>query len=338
VILRLAAAAALAALVSAGQPTTDEGEVAHLLTGTFGFAPSDLADLARNKVIKRSLPASAPGEIAVVGAIRIHASRTVFMQRVRDIAQFKRGPEVVQIGTFHQPPTLADLAPLTVGPDDFDPRSCRVHDCDIRLPADAITRIQQAVAGDRQDAQARASAAFKRVLVEHVRAYLDGGAGRITEYDDGEAPIRPNDQFAAILASAPELGKLAPGIAAHLLDPTNKRLPGAEDVVYWSKEKFGFASFITVTHVCITCPSAALCVIASRDVYSSRYIDASLSVAIAADVPGVADAFDLVYANRSRANALKGAFASLRRSIAERRARSGLEETLKRLRVSLERR
>jgi hypothetical protein len=40
--------------------------------------------------------------------------------------------------------------------------------------------------------------------------------------------------------------------------------------------------------------------------------------------------------NQSRVNALKGAFSGLRRSIAERRARAGLEDSLKTTRTRLE--
>ena len=35
------------------------------------------------------------------------------------------------------------------------------------------------------------------------------------------------------------------------------RMAGAEDFLYWSKEKFGIAPFITVTHVVIACPIGA---------------------------------------------------------------------------------
>jgi len=55
-----------------------------------------------------------------------------------DITRFKSGEEILQIGRFSDPPALEDLATLTVGPDDFDVRSCRVGDCGIRLPAAAI--------------------------------------------------------------------------------------------------------------------------------------------------------------------------------------------------------
>ena len=74
----------------------------------------------------------------------------------------------------------------------------------------------------------------------------------------------------------------------------------------------------------------------TKDVYSSRYFDASLALAIASDAVGTPNAFYLVYANRSRANALKGGLSWLRRSVAERRARGGLEESLKTIRIQLE--
>jgi len=73
----------------------------------------------------------------------------------------------------------------------------------------------------------------------------------------------------------------------------------------------------------------------TRDVYSSRYLDASLALTIATDA-GSQNAIYLVYANRSRANALKGLFSGMRRAIAERRARGGLEASLKTLKERLE--
>jgi hypothetical protein len=87
----------------------------------------------------------------------------------------------------------------------------------------------------------------------------------------------------------------------------------------------------------IVCPSSVLCVVASKDVYSTRYIDASLSLTIASDVPQSADAFDLIYVNRTRAHALTGFMSGLRRTIAERRARNGLDERLNTTRAMLER-
>jgi hypothetical protein len=75
----------------------------------------------------------------------------------------------------------------------------------------------------------------------------------------------------------------------------------------------------------------------TKDVYSSRYIDASLAITIATDTVQTPAAFYLVYANRSRANALKGGFSALRRALVERRARGSLEANLRTLKLQLER-
>jgi hypothetical protein len=114
------------------------------------------------------------------------------------------------------------------------------------------------------------------------------------------------------------------------------QLSDAEDFLYWSKEKFGAAPFITVTHVTIVCASAGTCVMTTKDVYSSRYLDASLGLTIASDAVATPNAFYLLYGNRFRANALKGRWSALRRLLVERRARGGLEESLKTIKNQLE--
>ena len=323
------------AAASAFADSRINAEIRGVLAGDFRFAPSELADLERGRIVKHTLDASAPGEIAVAGAVRVHAEKTRLLARVRDITRFKRGPDVVEIGRFSDPPVMEDLAGLTVTKDDFDPRSCRLGDCGIRLPADAIRRIGRELDPRAIDLQSRAGALFKQILLDSVRAYVSGDPGRILEYDDDETPIRPADEFAGLLKGMTAFGDLVPALPDHLLKFPDARVDGAEDFLYWSKEKFGAAPFITVTHVVIVCRTAATCVVATKDVYSSRYIDASLAVTLASDAAG-GGAFDLVYANRSRASALKGRLSALRRSIAERRARASLEDTLKSLKIQLE--
>jgi hypothetical protein len=334
----LATATLLAAMFAAPPPSDIDAGVRAVLTRHLRFTTSDLADLQRGKIAKHSIDANAAGELAMAGAIRIETSKASFLDRVRDIERFKRGSDVVQIGRFSHPPVLQDLAPLSVDKQDFDVRTCRVSDCDVRLPAALIRRFQHEIDGTAPDVQERTAALFKQVLLDNVIAYLKGEpSGRILEYDDGDKPIRPADEFEGVLRAAPSIAALAPGLPDHLRLYPLAPLPGAEDFLYWSKEKFGIAPFITVTHVTIVCPSAATCVVTTRDVYSSRYIDASLAISIATDSVSRPSSFYLVYANRSRASALKGGFSGLRRALAGHRARTSLEETLKSIKSQLER-
>lgn len=319
-------------------PASDlQPELRGLLSRELRFTPADLADLEKGKVVARRLGGSVPGEVAVAGAVRVNVDKEVFIERYRDIERFKKSPDVLAIGRFGDAPSVADLTPLNIEKQDVDLRACQVGNCDIRLPAAAIARFQKEIDWSAPDADARAAVLFKDILAGSVHAYATGGPGRITEYDDEKQPVRPSDDFDALVKRSTYLEALAPGLPAHLETFPAAPLLGAEDILYWSKEKFGsLTPFISVTHIAIAHPRPHTCVLASRDVYSSRYFDASLSVTVASDAVMTPNAFYLVYINRSRAQALKGAFAGIRRGIVERRARGSLEENLKTTKARLE--
>ena len=338
-IVLVSAAASIAAGPSGAGPAPPEIDPAArgVLTRFLRFTAGDLADLQRGRVVKHSLDAKAPGEVAAAAGVRIGAPKTAFLAAARDIVRFKSGPGVLQIGRFSSPPSLDDLDALVVGPDDFDPAACRVASCDVRLPADAIARLPRDVDLKAPNVRAQAAAWFKQVLFAQVAAYASGSGGRFAQYDDGDRPIAPLDDFAAILRATPAIDALVPGLADHLARFPAARLPDAEDFLYWSKEAFGQAPFITVTHVTIVCASARTCVMVTKDVYSSRYIDASLALTILTDADAAGAAFDVVYANRSRINALKGLLSGLRRTIVERRVRGTMEQSLITIKTRLER-
>ena len=333
-VIVLALAATMAA---AERPWSDlQPELHDLLVAHLKFSPGEIADLERGKIVRHMLPPTSAGEMAVVGGVRIRANKEQLLVAYRDIVRFKRNASVLQIGRFSNPPDLSDLDALTITKDDFDLRDCRVGRCDIRLPAEGIHRFAAEVDWSRPDADARAAAMFKQMLLDNVRAYIAGGPGRITEYDDEPEPVRPVEDFHAVLQSSPYVDAAAPGLAAHLTHYHGDALAGAEDFLYWSKEKFVIAPFISVTHVTLVPQGPHQYVAATRDVYSTRYFDASLSLAIASDSVHNPDTFYLFYVNRSRASALRGAFARLRRTIVEHKAKGSIEDNLRDVRARLE--
>ena len=328
---------ALVAVAVFADPNHDlQPEFRHLLAHELNFTPADLAALAAGRIVKRTLDSSVAGEVAAVGAVRVVAPKRKFIEAYRDIERFKVGPGILQIGRFSDPPAPRDLASLTIGSEDADLRECRVGDCGIRLPATAIRRFQTEIDWTAPDAHVRAALLYKEILFDAVRGYVSGGPGRIAEYDDDKQPIRPMEDFAGLLDNSPFVGRLVPGLPGHLQEFPHNPLPSGEDFLYWSKEKFGFAPFISVTHVTMTHDASGNDVLTSRDVYSSRYVDASLTVTVASNAVGQPGTFYLVYINRSRANALKGLFGGIRRAIVERRAKGAIEENLQRVKSRLE--
>ena len=326
-----------ATLVAPDRTVSDlQPDLHTLVVRDLKFSAGEVADLEHGSIVRHTLPATAPGEVAAVGAVRIHASKERFAAAYRDIVHFKRNPGVLEIGRFSNPPQLSDLESLTINHDDFDLRGCRIGDCDIRLPAAAIRRFEKEIDWKRPDADAKAASLFKQMLLDNVRSYVSGGPGRITQYDDDKMPVLPVEDFQGLLKSSPYIESAFPGLRAHLASYPAEPLPGAEDFLYWSKEKFGIAPFISVTHVTLAPEGAHEYVATTRDVYSSRYFNASLALVIASDSVSDPHSFYLFYVNRSRASALRGAFARIRRSIVERRARGSLEENLRDVKQRLE--
>jgi hypothetical protein len=325
------------AVLASERPSSDlQPSLYQVLTHQLKFSSVEIADLEQGKAVRHTLPATAQGEVAAVGAIRVHATKERFAAAYRDIVKFKKNDSVLEIGRFSSPPELSDLDGLTITPDDFNLRECKVGDCEIRLPADGIHRFAREIDWNRPDAAGRAAALFKRILVDNARAFTLGGPGRITQYDDDASPIMPVDDFHGLLKSSPYIDATLPGLSGHLMSFPADPLPGAEDFLYWSKEKFGFAPFISVTHVTLAPEGPHEYVATTRDVYSSRYFDASLALVIASDSVGDPHSFYLFYVNRSRASALRGAFSRIRRSIVERRVRGSLEENLREVKRRLE--
>jgi hypothetical protein len=307
-----------------------------VLSRELHFSPADLSDLERGKVVKHSLPPTAHEEVGVVGGVRVRGSHDRLIAAYRDIVTFKKGDAVLEIGRFSDPPNSSDLDALTTSRDDFDLSACKVADCDIRLPASEIQHIAGTVDWRRPGADAQANALFKQMVIRHVQSYVTGAPGRITQYDDSRAPVLPLTAGEELINSSPYLDSLKPGLAAHVMCFWSSPLEGAEDFLYWSKETFGFAPFISVTHVTIVPSGRHQWVAISRDVYSSRYIDASLSMTIASDVVGDPGSFYLIYVNRSRASALRAPLTGLLRSIIEHRAKGSLDRHLREIKARIE--
>jgi hypothetical protein len=330
-----AAMLVLAGMLAAMPALDIDPAVRQVLTRDLKFSAADLADIARGKVERHSLDTKVITEVAVAGATWINAPLERFLDAFRDIARFKKDEGVLQIGRFSDPPTLEDMAALTVDDDDLDGKDCKVSDCSVRLPARELVRFRREIDWKAHDAKARAAALFKQMLFAHVHAYWTGEGERISEYNDDPRPIRPREEFAGILNNSPYVDALMPGLAEHLRDFPASRSREFEDFLYWSKERFGIAPFITITHITITRLPSGGAVITSKDVYSSRYIDSSMGLTIASGPPS-GTGFVLVYVNRTRASALRGGLSGLRKAMVERRSRSGTEASLRAVKARLE--
>jgi hypothetical protein len=331
------------AAAQVGRPELAQ-ETRALLMNELQLAESDLTALARGVVVRKTLDTDNPDEVIAVGAVRIGVPRAFLVEQVRDIVAFKQSDLVQQIGTFGTPPRPADLEDLSVPEDDVAAiRTCQPGDCDLKLTTGMLERLQRGVDWESPDARGRASDLFKQLLVERLVEYLSGGTDTLGTYIDKREADSMGDEMASLLADARSLGVYAPELLDYLEAFPRQRLQGSESFLYWSKEAYGLKPVISATHVTIytkiagTGGAVPMSFVASRGLYASHYFQGSLALTLAIEIENEpSPAMYLVYVNRSRVDALSGAFGGLRRWIASRRVRGGMKESLEGLKRRLE--
>lgn len=304
-----------------------------------GFTSSELAALDRGKVVSKIPQTADRSDVATLGVTRLSVPTEVFLEKFRDIVSFKRSAYVLQIGKFSTVPSLEDLQGLTFDENDFrDLRWCRVGACDLKLPADTINRLLKEINWSSPQARQQVDALLRQTIMNYVNAYLRGGHTALSDYHDSSSPVRPANEFRALLNQSPYLSDYAPEFYRYLAEYPRTRLPGSEDFIYWSKEKFGYKPVITLYHVTIykhRLGNAESVMIASRQIFATHYYEASLGLTILANRPGDPGAYFL-YLNRTRINALRGWAGRLMRPFLQRELLSSTEKLLGQLRQRLE--
>jgi hypothetical protein len=307
-----------------------------------GVSESDLRKIEQGKVLTKALDSEVKSEVAIFGVILIQVPSDFFIEKFRDIEQFKKNEKVLEIGRFSKPPARSDLNDFTLEPGDLrDIRKCRVGECKIKLPADVIERFQREIDWSAPGHPFLVTSLAKEMLVEYVTSYLEGGNAALTVYHDQKIPVSLEEQFRELLQESPYLFEYVPEFHEYLERFPEVELPGVEDFVYWSKEDLGLKPVTTLTHVSIyqrDSQSPSPIIISSKQIYANHYFEASLGLTalVPVQLDNAAPGFFLLYLNRSRANQLDGTFSGIRHHIVEGQAQSAMKKNMKRIKVRLE--
>jgi hypothetical protein len=306
------------------------------LTTAFKLSSTDIGRLDRGDVVTRTLDVNNRREVATLGIVRITTSPSTYVERMTDIVTFKRTDDVLQIGTFGRVPQLEDTASLVIEDGDVKQlRSCRVDDCNVRLPAEMIERVRREIDWRAPDASRKASLLVRQMLVDYVTRYRERGAAGTMEYADAAPRVNVGREFASLIEGDSFTASYAARLRRHLLDypaPSDNRVT---DFIYWSKELVRSRPVISITHVATAeggDGSPVAYAIGSKQIYAMHYFDASLGLTLLVpDRTAPAPATYVVYLNRSRIDLFDGLFGGVARRIVAGRARSIVAEQLQRL-------
>lgn len=336
--------AAVLILASAHAPAasgTVPEAVRDVLVSVFGFSAGDIDTVARGQTAVRGMAVHDDREVSAVGVTRVSAPPAFYADQMRDIVRFKRHEAVRQIGVFGHPARAQDMAGLTLDRGDLQAlRTCTPASCDINLSASAIADARRDIPWGTPSAVSDAQVWFRETIAGMVREYQTSGDRALMTYVSGNRSLSMAEEFRALVSSTPGLLDAFPSVRAYMTGYPHTRSDAVDDILYWSKEEVGPKLVVSVTHmVLVRLPASAApvrYVAASRQIYGSILYEASLGLTVLIADPTDDRGMYLVYANRSRVDAIGGLFGPIKRAVVRSRARATLGPTLERAKHEVE--
>ena len=275
-----------------------------------------LRELEKGSVIAKTLPADG-SEIAVFIAGAIDVDPAVFVDAVRDTERLWMSEQVPRVRRFSSPPRLQDLEHLRLAADDIEAiRRCRPGDCEVKLTAAEMRRLQATHSVERE---------FRKVVLDRVLEYQATGFRTTGDFHDHAMPVDPLTATSGLLLRSPWLTEDAPRLAAYMEDFPSTKLPGSDSFLYWLETEYAFKPTVRVVHVVIgrsAQPSATApdVLVVSRQVYASHYLNGSLSLTALLGGRNGSRQY-LAYATRAHVDGMRGWLSGLRRLLIERGVR-----------------
>jgi hypothetical protein len=261
-------------------------------TRALRLSAQELSALERGDPIARVLPTGDGRDVAIFGAIQMNVSRAFLTDRQRDVTRALRTATRTKVQRFSEPAVAGDAQQIEISNDDLkELRNCRPNDCTFKLPATDMQSFRAAL-GSGSDAKARVKAYAAERMVEFVNDYRARGNAAMLVFDD-RGTVRSSDALVGLLRDSSYVFTAVPSLGQHLVDYPRSSLPGATEVIFWSRDEMPhLRPVLRITHQTIYSPSdrSDLSVIASKQIYANHYFEAGLEALAVVDRASAATA------------------------------------------------
>lgn len=270
------------------------------------LTPAQRAQLFAGKPVTQMLESEPSHEVSVFGAIWVNAPMSRYVQLAQNVEEFEKGKNFRITKRISSPPTADDFRRLDLPDEDVvDLRTCRVGSCELKLSEAALTRLRKEIDWSKPTAEAEAEVLARRLALEYVNGYLEGGDARLAVYRDSERSTFVAGEFKSMVDRMPSLTEFLPDLKQYLLGFPKATLANSQSFLYWQEAKFGLKPTIRINHVVIT-QQPTHAVIASKMIYASHYFWTALELRILVPDPARGQGFWFASVNRSRSDGLSG--------------------------------
>jgi hypothetical protein len=267
---------------------------------------SEREALVAGSPLVKLLDADPSTEIAVLGVVWVNAPSRLYVEQVKNIEAFERDGAFRVTKRISDPPSADDFAALTISDQDFeDLEDCQIGDCVLKLDADGVRTLRAQVDWRTSSAKADATALFRRLALEYVNGYLEGGNARLGVHRDRGRPTFVASEFRSMIDRLPRLAAELPDLRRYLLEYPHATLASSTDFLYWQETQFGLRPTVRINHLVIQ-DRPDRTVVASKMLYASHYFWTALELRVLLPDPARGPGFWLVTVNRSRSDGLNG--------------------------------
>ena len=332
----LAVAVAAASLRGQGQSPLPE-RLDSYIKSYVKLTPDEQTRLLAGQPVTRLLDTDPSKEVAIFGAVWVKAPIARYVAAVKDIENFETGDNFLVTKRISSPPRLEDFDKLTLPSDDIsDLKACKVADCKVKLGEAALTRIQKETDWSKPTATADVERSIRKLALEYVNGYLEGGNSRLAQYRDAERSTFVAQEFEAMVNRMPPLTNYLTGLKTYLLDYPKVTLPNADSFLYWQKAQFGLKPTVRINHLTIRDEQTHTTVV-SKMLYASHYFWTALELRVLVADPARGEGFWFVNVNQSRSDGLSGFTGSAIRGRVRGEAEKGMQSALKLTKTRMER-
>ena len=295
------------------------------------------SQLLAGQPVTQMLDADPAREVAVFGAIWVNAPSSRYVTVAQDVERFERGGSFRITKRISNPPRLEDFTELVLPEDDVAGlRTCRVGDCELKVSESTLNHIQREIDWSKPTAKADVDALARRLALQYVTGYLEGGNSQLAVYRDDQRPTFVAQEFSSMIDRIPSLSEFLPDLKRYLLSFPKATLPKSTSFLYWQEAKFGLKPTIRINHVVITDQPTHVAV-ASKMIYASHYFWTALELRVLVPDPVRGPGFWFASVNRSRSDGLTGFVGRLIRGKVRSEAEKGMVAALTTTKRRLER-
>jgi predicted RNase H-like nuclease len=309
---------------------------------SIGLHDDQIADIQQGKPVTKVLSTKTPSEVAVFGAVYIHASVEDYLKAVQNINSLRGSPNYLGIQLFSTPPKISDLQGFILEEDDIkDLKNCKPGKCELQLPAESMEDFKKQVNWSGPDVAAQVNSLAQKMALDALVRYQKEGNSALGSYYDKEHPVHVIEQFESLLRGAPSLSHYLPDLERYLLDYPHTQLPNAESSFYWERVKFGLKPTLRINQMVVyrgSGPSGPIDSVAIKQLYASHYFQTALDLSVCAQDTSQPDekGFYLITVKGSRQAGLTGPKGSIIRRNAVSKSRSSLASSLMHIKTRLE--